>query len=111
MNTRRDVFQAISDPVRRNIIQRLSKETLNLNAIAGEFEVSRQAISKHIQILSECGLIVITQNGRERFCEVQPAKLKEVTDWVDEFKKHWMGRLEKLDHILKEIKTKEHGTK
>lgn len=106
MKTRRDVFQAIADPVRREIIQRVAAEPLNLNAVAESFEISRQAISKHIQILTECGLVIITQKGRERFCEVQLEKLVEVTDWVEQSRKQWVSKFEKLDNYLKKIQTK-----
>jgi DNA-binding transcriptional ArsR family regulator len=113
MITRRDVFQAIADPTRREIIQRLAKAPLNLNTIAEDFDVSRQAISKHIQILTECGLVVITQKGRERFCEAQLEQLNEVTSWVEQSKKQWVSRFEKLDNYLNEIKikSKDDGTK
>ncbi|SEK49488.1 DNA-binding transcriptional regulator, ArsR family [Olivibacter domesticus] len=110
MITRRDVFQAIADPTRREIIQRLAKEPLNLNAIAEDFDVSRQAVSKHIQILTECGLIIITQKGRERFCEAQLGKLTEVVDWVEQSRKHWINRFEKLDKYLNELKNNDNGT-
>lgn len=106
MKIRRDVFQAIADPVRREIIQRIAAEPLNLNSVAESFDISRQAISKHIQILTECGLVVITQKGRERFCEVQLEKLVEVTDWVEQSRKQWVGKFEKLDNYLKKIQTK-----
>ena len=66
---RRDVFQAIADPTRREIIHLLSRQSLNLNAVADNFEISRPAISKHIKILTECGLIAIRQEGRERYCD------------------------------------------
>ena len=78
METRRDVFQAIADPTRREIIHLLSRQSLNLNAVADNFEISRPAISKHIKILTECGLIAIRQEGRERYCDAQLNKLKEV---------------------------------
>lgn len=109
MITRRDVFQAIADPTRREIIQRLAKEPLNLNAVAEDFDVSRQAISKHIQILTECGLVVITQKGRERFCEADLGKLNEVVGWVELAKKQWINKFEKLDKYLDKIKTKDNG--
>jgi DNA-binding transcriptional ArsR family regulator len=109
MIIRRDVFQAIADPTRREIIQRIAKTPLNLNAIAADFDISRQAVSKHIQILTECGLVVITQKGRERFCEARLGKLNEVISWVEQSKKQWAGKFEKLDNYLNEIK--EHGTK
>ena len=80
---RRDVFQAIADPTRRAIIQMISKQSLNLNAVADNFDISRPAISKHIKILTECGLIVIRQEGRERYCEAKLKKLNEVSKWVE----------------------------
>ena len=107
MITRRDVFQAIADPTRREIIQRIAQEPLNLNAVAESFDISRQAISKHIQILTECGLVVIKQVGRERFCEPQLDKLNEVADWVEQSRKQWVSKFEKLDSYLKTIQTKE----
>jgi len=84
---------------------------MNLNTIAETFNSSRQAISKHIQILTECGLVVITQKGRERYCEAQLGKLNEVSDWVEQSKKQWINKFEKLDNYLNEIKTKDHETK
>ncbi|MBB5439547.1 DNA-binding transcriptional ArsR family regulator [Pedobacter sp. AK017] len=107
MITRRDVFQAIADPIRRDIILKIAAEPLNLNAVAESFDISRQAISKHIQILTECGLIEITQKGRERYCQAKMDKLDEVSDWVVKSKKLWVNRFEKLDNYLKEIQTKD----
>ncbi|WP_316822474.1 metalloregulator ArsR/SmtB family transcription factor [Pedobacter gandavensis] len=106
MIIRRDVFQAIADPTRRQIIEKVAGGPMNLNAIAESFESSRQAISKHIQILTECGLIVVTQKGRERYCELQLEQLDEVSDWVTASKKQWLHRFEKLDHYLQDLKTK-----
>lgn len=111
MKTRRDVFQAIADPTRRQIIERIAQGPMNLNTIAETFNSSRQAISKHIQILTECGLVVIIQKGRERYCEAQLGKLNEVSDWLAQSKKQWINKFEKLDHYLNELKTKDHGTK
>ncbi len=107
MITRRDVFQAIADPTRREIIQKIAREPLNLNAVAEAFDISRQAVSKHIQILTECGLVVIRQKGRERFCEPQLDKLNEVTDWIEQSRKQWVSKFEKLDNYLKTIQTKQ----
>lgn len=104
MIERRDVFQAIADPTRRMIIQKLTREPLNLATIGQDFGVSRQAIAKHIKILNECGMIVITQKGRERFCEAQLSQLNEVTDWVNESRKQWNQRFEKLDRFLEATK-------
>ena len=83
METRRDVFQAIADPTRRQIINLIARQSLNLNAIADNFDVSRPAISNHIKILNECGIIVIEQIGRERHCKIQATNLREVADWVE----------------------------
>ena len=106
MEVRRDVFQAIADPTRRQIIELLAKEPLNLNAIADNFDVSRQAISLHVKILSECGLIVIKQQGRERFCEAKMEQLTEVTQWVDHCKQFWTKQFKQLDNYLKKVQDK-----
>jgi DNA-binding transcriptional ArsR family regulator len=104
---RRDVFQAISDPTRREIIGLLSKQSLNLNALADNFEVSRPAISKHIKILTECGLVIIKQKGRERYCEAKLEKLNEVSVWIEKYKEFWNQKLDALESYLEEIKLKE----
>ena len=104
MITRRDVFQAIADPTRRDIINLIAKKSLTPNAVAESFDVSRQAISKHIKILTECGLIVINQQGRERYCYIQPQKLNEVADWLENFRKLMERRFDKLDKILVNMK-------
>jgi len=101
---RRDVFQAIADPTRRDIINLIAHKSLNLNTIAEQFDMSRPAISQHIKILSECGIIMINQQGRERYCEIQPKKLIEVADWLEPFKKLWEGRFNQLDNLLSTIK-------
>jgi len=97
---RRDVFQAIADPTRREIIRILSGQSLNLNAVAENFEVSRPAISKHIKILTECGLVVIRQQGRERYCEANFKKLSEVSEWVDQYRVFWTKKLDALEQYL-----------
>lgn len=103
METRRDVFQAIADPNRRAILGLLAKKTHTLNGVAENFDISRPAISKHIKILTECGLVVITQQGRERYCEVRLKKLDEVTDWVEQYRKIWDQRLDKLQSYLDDL--------
>jgi len=103
---RRDVFQAIADPTRREIINMLAHKSLNLNSVAEKFDVSRPAISKHIKILTECGLIKITQSGRERYCEARLEKLGEVADWVEQYRKVWNARLDALENYLFEIQAK-----
>ena len=102
MITRRDVFHAISDPTRREIINLLANTSLNLNAIAENFQVSRQAVSVHIKVLTECGLVVITQQGRERYCEAKLHKLKEVSGWVDRYRKFWDQQFDALDKYLRD---------
>jgi DNA-binding transcriptional ArsR family regulator len=104
---RRDVFQAIADPTRREIINMLAHKSLNLNAVAENFKVSRPAISKHIKILTECGLIVIQQQGRERFCQAQLQKLGEVSDWVEKYRRFWSAKLDALEVYLQELQSKD----
>ena len=104
MEARRDVFQAIADPTRRQIINLLSHQSLNLNAVAEKFDVSRPAISKHIKILTECGLVVIRQEGRERFCEAQLHKLKEVASWTETYSRFWDSKLNALQKYLEKPK-------
>ena len=100
MELRRDVFQAISDPTRRDIIRLLSRQSLNLNAVAGHFAISRPAISKHIKILTECGIVTIRKDGRERYCRADPDKLKEVDQWLGHYRKFWNNKLDALGDYL-----------
>ena len=102
---RRDVFQAIADPTRREIINMIAHETLNLNSVAEKFHISRPAISKHIKILTECGLIIINQKGRERHCEANLKKLNEVSEWVEQYKVFWNKKLDALENYLDELQT------
>jgi len=103
---RRDVFQAIADPTRRAIINLVAHQSLNLNSVAENFDVSRPAISKHIKILTQCGLIEIKQQGRERFCEVKLEKLDEVSEWVEQYRKIWTERLDSLEEYLNKLQAK-----
>ena len=112
MEARRDVFQAIADPTRRQIIGMVSTKSLNLNSIAGNFDMSRQAISLHIKILNECGLITIKQQGRERFCEAKLEKLNEVSRWIEQYRQHWESKLDTLELYLEKLqKNKKYGRK
>lgn len=106
METRRDAFHAIADPTRRDILTVLAAKKMNLNSIAEKFSVSRPAISRHIRVLTECGLIIITQQGRERYCEAQLQNLKEVSDWIDHYKKFWNEQFSSLDRYLQKVQTK-----
>ena len=104
---RRDVFQAIADPHRRAILSLLANQTLTLSGVAKHFEISRPAISKHIKILSECGLVVVHRQGRERYCEARLESLEEVSDWVEQCRSQWEQRFDRLDEYLKELQKKE----
>src|SRR4051812_3212063 len=97
---RRDVFQAIADPTRREIINMIANQSLNLNAVAEKFDISRPAISKHIKILTECGLIVIRQKGRERYCEAKLQQLNEVSEWIEQYRIFWTKKLDALGDFL-----------
>lgn len=107
---RRDVFQAIADPTRRAIINLVAHRRLNLNSVAENFEVSRPAISKHIKILTECGLLYIHQEGRERYCEARLQKLNEVSDWVEQYKEFWNNKLDALEVYLYHLQATEKKT-
>ena len=104
---RRDVFQAIADPNRREIIKLLAAQTMNLNAIAEQFDISRPAVSQHIKILIECGLIIIKQKGRERYCVAKLETLNEVANWVEQYKQFWTDNLNSLDKYLTKIQKKD----
>jgi DNA-binding transcriptional ArsR family regulator len=100
---RRDVFQAIADPTRRSILGLLAMQALTLNAVAENYNISRPAISKHIKILNECGLITITDQGRERYCVAKLDKLQEVNEWVAQYKQFWETKLDALEMYLDKI--------
>jgi DNA-binding transcriptional ArsR family regulator len=103
IEARRDVFQAIADPTRRQIINLIAQKSMNLNAIADNFDISRPAISQHIKILTECGMIVIRQQGRERFCEAKLETLSEVFNWVDQYRQYWNVKFDSLDNYLSKV--------
>jgi DNA-binding transcriptional ArsR family regulator len=108
---RRDVFQAIADPTRREIINLLARQSMNLNAVAENFDISRPAVSKHIRILTECGLVVIKQQGRERFCRAELRKLKEVADWTEKYREFWTQKLDALEDFLENSKFQKPNSK
>jgi DNA-binding transcriptional ArsR family regulator len=103
---RRDVFQAIADPTRREIINMIALQPMNVNSVSENFDVSRAAVYKHLKILTECGLVKIKQQGRERFCEAKLEKLNEVSIWVEQYRKVWTNRLDSLDNYLAELQNK-----
>lgn len=103
---RRDVFQAIADPTRRAILLLIAAQAMTPNALAEHFDSTRQAVSKHIKILTECQLVKQEQTGREIYYYLNAKKMKEVADWVEPFRQFWEGRFNRLDNVLKELKKK-----
>lgn len=104
METRRDVFQAIADPTRRAILLLLASQALTPNALAEEFHTSRQAVSKHIQILTECELVKQEQRGREIYYHINANKMKDVDKWIEQFRKIFETRFNQLDNVLLTLK-------
>jgi len=104
---RRDAFQAIADPTRREIIALLSKEALNLNTVAENFEISRPAISKHIKMLTECGLVEIEKRGRERYCTAKLEPLNEVAHWVQQYRRFWEGKFDAMENYISKLQAKD----
>lgn len=103
---RRDVFQAIADPTRRAIITLIALQALTPNAIAAHFDTSRQAVSKHLRILTECELIRQEQKGREIYYELEVDKMKEIDEWLEQFRRIWEDRFDNLDKLLAKIQEK-----
>ena len=104
MEVRRDIFQAIADPTRRAIITLLALQAMTPNALAEHFNTSRQAVSKHIRILTECELVKQEQQGREIYYSLQIQKMKEIDKWLDQFRKLWETQFNQLDEVLATIK-------
>ncbi|WP_350285307.1 metalloregulator ArsR/SmtB family transcription factor [uncultured Croceitalea sp.] len=101
---RRDVFQAIADPVRRDIIELLAKEPLTINTIAEKFDISRPAISKHLKILKECDIITYEKQGRERFCFIKPKNLIPAFLWIEKYQELWEDKLDSFDSYITQLK-------
>jgi len=101
---RRDVFQAIADPNRRAILSLLAEKRMTLNGVADNFRISRPAVSKHIKILKECGLVIVIPQGRERYVEARFDKLNEVTNWIEQYRQIWEARFNRLDDLLEQMK-------
>lgn len=97
---RLDAFQVIADPSRRQILQMLTKETLNINALAGNFEMSRPAVSKHIKILENAGFISMREIGRERYCILEQTGFNELKAWINHFDQFWISKLQNLETLL-----------
>ncbi len=109
MKARRDVYQAIADPTRRAIINMLAARPHNMKAITEQFAMTQQAISLHVKILTDCGLVTIRQQGRERYCEVKLDQLGEVADWVEQYRRHYERKLDALEIYLKKLKKERYG--
>jgi DNA-binding transcriptional ArsR family regulator len=109
MKARRDVYQAIADPTRRAIISMIANQPQNVNAIAGNFDISRQAISLQLKILTDCGLVKMKQHGRDRVCEAQLDKLSEVSVWVDQYRQHWERKLDAMEAYIEKLKKERDG--
>ena len=106
MNLRRDVFQASADPTRRAILLLVATQSMTAGAIAANFDTARPAVSKHLQILTECELLKQEQNGREIYYNINAKKMKEVQDFIEPFRKMWDDRFDKLETIMKQHKSK-----
>src|SRR6478609_12167667 len=107
MDIRRDVFQAIADPTRRAIIALIAMQAMTPNALAEHFHTSRQAVSKHLRILTECELVTQEQKGREIYYRLEIEKMKEIDKWLEQYRKIWEARYRQLEDLLTKIKKKE----
>ena len=106
---RRDIFQAIADPTRRAIIALIALQAMTPNAIAEHFHTSRQAVSKHLRILTECELVTQEQKGREIFYSLEIEKMKEIDKWLEQYREIWETQLNQLEDLLATMKKKEKG--
>ena len=106
METRRDIFQAIADPTRRAIILLLTAGTMTPNALAEHFNSSRQAVSRHLQILTECEVVKQEQQGREIYYQLNADKMKDIDKWLEQFKQLMAKRFDQLDTVLEQLKSK-----
>src|SRR3954469_4943525 len=103
---RRDVFQAIADPTRRAILLLIAMHAMTPNAIAEQFDITRQSVSRHLKILHECDLVKTDQKGREIYYQLEITKMKEIDKWLEQFRKIWESRFEQIDNLLLTIKNK-----
>jgi DNA-binding transcriptional ArsR family regulator len=104
MNLRRDVFQAIADPTRRAILLLVAAQSMSAGAIAANFDTARPTVSKHLQILTECELLAQEQQGREIYYHLNPEKMQEIDEFVEQFRKIWETRFNQLDNLLSKMK-------
>ena len=96
-----DCFQALADPSRREILLLLAREKQSINTIAENFNISRPAVSKHIKVLEQAGFILITDQGRERYCELAQSGFDEVQQWISYFETYWLAKMQHLENYLK----------
>lgn len=101
---RRDVFQAIADPTRRAILLLIASQAMTPNALAEQFDTTRQAVSKHLRILTECQLVKQEYSGREIYYDLDKTKMEEIDQWLEQFKKIWESRFNELDNVLSTLK-------
>jgi len=106
---KRDIFQVIADPTRRAILSLIAIQALTPNAMAEQFDMSRQAVSKHIKVLQECELVRPEQAGREIYYHLNPKKMKEIDKWLEPFRQMWEDRFDRLDKVLINLKAKKNG--
>lgn len=107
---KRDIFQAIADPTRRAIIVLIASQAMTPNALAEHFDTTRQAVSKHIKILNECDVIESEKEGREIYYKLKAEKMKEVDEWIEQFRKIWENRFENLDQYLAKRQSQKKNT-
>ena len=105
---KRDVFQAIADPTRRAIIVLIAAQAMTPNALAEQFDTTRQAVSKHIKILKECEVVEQRKAGREIYYQIVANKMKEIDNWLEQFRQLWENRFNQLDEVLTNLKTRDH---
>ncbi len=106
MNLRRDVFQAIADPTRRAILVLVAAQSMTAGAIAANFDSARPTVSKHLQVLTECGLLRPEQNGREIYYHIDPKQMKQVADFIEPFRQMWEERFDRLEAVMKKHQKK-----
>jgi uncharacterized protein YndB with AHSA1/START domain/DNA-binding transcriptional ArsR family regulator len=109
MRARRDVYQAIADPTRRAIIKMIAEEPLDMKTLTEKFDMSQQAVSLHVKLLANCGLVRMEQRGRNRFCHAQLGKLEEVEEWVGQYRKYWRGKRDTPEALLEKLRKGRHG--
>ena len=109
MKARRDVYQAIADPTRRAIIGLIASGPMDMNSITEKFDITQQAISLHVKILADCGLVKMKQQGRNRICEAHLGKLSEVDKWIGQYRQHYESKLDAMEKYIEKLKKERYG--